>query len=233
MLPAILGAVAGGVLNNFFAGQRQEDAQDFSAQQFSTRYQTTVKDMQAAGLNPMLAYSQGGGNAPTSSAASAAGFENLGSTIIQSKLTNAQVQNIEAQTRLANAQAAAAEATALPQAQATLEKTLAEVGLTASQNANVQSQTQNNIEQLNNIKSENERIKRAAEMLYQQSNLLSQQQLTEVQRERVLRATAAKYVVETGLLNLDLSASESWGNAGRITREIRPFIDLLRSVIRK
>lgn len=28
----------------------------FSAQQFATRYQTTVKDLQAAGLNPMLAY---------------------------------------------------------------------------------------------------------------------------------------------------------------------------------
>ena len=75
---AILGGLAGGLLNNFFAGSRQEDAQDFSAQQFSQRYQTTVKDMQAAGLNPMLAYSQGGGTAPTSSAASASGFENLG-----------------------------------------------------------------------------------------------------------------------------------------------------------
>jgi hypothetical protein len=37
----------------------------WSAQQFATRYQTTTKDMQAAGLNPMLAYSQGGGSPPT------------------------------------------------------------------------------------------------------------------------------------------------------------------------
>ena len=40
-------------------------ANAFSAQQFATRYQTTVKDMQAAGLNPMLAYSQGASGSPT------------------------------------------------------------------------------------------------------------------------------------------------------------------------
>lgn len=233
MLPAIVGAAVGGVLNNYFAGQRQDDAQDFSAKQFATRYQTTVQDMQKAGLNPMLAYSQGGGNAPTSSAASASGFESLGSTINQAKLTSAQVDNIEAQTRLANAQAAAAEATALPQAQATLEKTLGEVGLTASQNAKVQSETQNNIAQLNNIKSENERIMRASEMLYQQANLLSQQQLTEIQRERVLRAQAAKYVSETALNNLDLDAADKLENSGRLGREVKPFFDMIRSLIRK
>ena len=37
----------------------------WSAQQFATRYQTTVKDLTAAGLNPMLAYTQGGGSPPT------------------------------------------------------------------------------------------------------------------------------------------------------------------------
>ena len=34
----------------------------FNADQYATRYQTTVKDLQAAGLNPMLAYSQGAGS---------------------------------------------------------------------------------------------------------------------------------------------------------------------------
>lgn len=37
----------------------------WSAQQYATRYQTQVKDLQAAGLNPMLAYSQSPGTAPT------------------------------------------------------------------------------------------------------------------------------------------------------------------------
>ncbi len=40
----------------------------WSAQQYATRYQTQVKDLQAAGLNPMLAYSQSPGSAPTAQA---------------------------------------------------------------------------------------------------------------------------------------------------------------------
>jgi hypothetical protein len=51
------------------AQQNQASANAFSANQFATRYQTTVKDLQAAGLNPMLAYSQGGGSPPTAQAA--------------------------------------------------------------------------------------------------------------------------------------------------------------------
>ena len=37
----------------------------WSASQFAQRYQTTVADLQKAGLNPMLAYGQGGGSPPT------------------------------------------------------------------------------------------------------------------------------------------------------------------------
>ena len=51
------------------AQQNQANAQAFSAQQYATRYQTTTKDLQAAGLNPMLAVAQGPGSAPTGIAA--------------------------------------------------------------------------------------------------------------------------------------------------------------------
>ncbi len=77
--------VGGGLVGGLFSllgGERRNDAQAeqaaaanaFSAQQFATRYQTTVKDMEAAGLNPMLAYSQGGGVSPFWTASSDAGY---------------------------------------------------------------------------------------------------------------------------------------------------------------
>lgn len=69
---AIMGGLIGGglsltgsILSNDVNRDIANKANQFSAQQYATRYQTTVKDMQAAGLNPMLAYGQGAGTAPS------------------------------------------------------------------------------------------------------------------------------------------------------------------------
>jgi len=131
-----LGAIGGGVLG--YLGAREANASReniadranaFSAQQYATRYQTTVKDLSQAGLNPMLAYSQGAGSAP--SGQQAQGIENTMSTAVegyqkgvqrdlmrqqmeQSKadilLKEAQAEQAESQTRLNSAAASKAEA---------------------------------------------------------------------------------------------------------------------------
>jgi hypothetical protein len=79
MDPITAGLVAGGIglvgsqmtnqsntdiANSANSAAQQLAAQNnaFNAQQYATRYQTTVKDLSAAGLNPMLAYGQGAGS---------------------------------------------------------------------------------------------------------------------------------------------------------------------------
>ena len=108
-----LGSIGSGLLDNLFANRRQEDQQVFNAQQFATRYQTTVKDMQAAGLNPMLAYSQGGGSGASSGTASSSGSMTQAYSAYQEnqrqrELLESQKGQLDSQTDLNSAAAAKA-----------------------------------------------------------------------------------------------------------------------------
>jgi len=70
-----------GLDTNADIADRADSSNAWSAAQYASRYQTTIKDLNAAGLNPMLAYSQGAGSAPT---AQAVQFQNPVSSASQS-----------------------------------------------------------------------------------------------------------------------------------------------------
>lgn len=129
-----------------FNAAQTQTARDFAERMSNTSYQRGMRDMRAAGLNPILAYGQGGATAPQVGAASVGTpsapahsapsvhrMENAMSpavasamqsfnTILSAKETASRINQIDAQTALAASQNANVQAnTALQTAQARTE----------------------------------------------------------------------------------------------------------------
>lgn len=121
-VPAIIAggaALAGGVLG--YAGQSSanqvnreiaEKQMRFQREMSSTAYQRAVKDMRAAGLNPALAYMQGGASSPggasthveSATRSLAEGVSSAGGVAFEAMSRKATVDQLKAQTENVNAQ---------------------------------------------------------------------------------------------------------------------------------
>ena len=238
-IASTVGDLVTGWLNNEAAQDRQNAAQSFSVNQFATRYQTTVKDMQAAGLNPMLAYAQGGGSPPSSSAASSAGTPSLGRSISSGYNLDVERERIRSDTELKYAQANAAESMSrLNDAQRDVAlKTVYKV-----------------VEETKNITKDTQRLDSLILVLNEQRQNLIKEGYNLTEQGNVLRATVDKlkaelpyltsrsflnaaqkayYEAETKLKGYDINAAESSDNFGREAGQYRFILEIAKIIFKR
>lgn len=245
-MEAIGGALVTGMLNNEGASDRQDSANAFSAQQYATRYQTTVKDMEAAGLNPMLAYSGISGSPPTGAISSPGGYPDFGSVVNQAKVASAQAANIEADTEnkaaqgeLFRAQAAAALGSA-GQANAQTDLINTTVGKTKAEIDNIQSTTEqvkaftdnlrtmrdNLIKEGYNLTEVGNQLRMSVDKMRAEIPVLNQDVFLKAAQEQLAKTNAQ-------LGGFDVEAARNMGNLGRQAGQAKPLFDIVRGLIRK
>lgn len=235
--------IAGGLsaAASFFGGERRNAAQAdqaasanaFSAQQFATRYQTTVKDMQAAGLSPMLAYSQGGGAPP--SGQQAAMSDTMTPAVdagrsaymakAQADVLRAQVENVEADTVAKRASAGLIEAQT-GAAGASADQSRSQIAVNEANFSKI-------VAEVKNVPKEGDRLDQMVEMLASQANLMREQGLTQGAIRASTAATIQKLIRETSLLDLDISAANALDNLGRSSKQLEPIVSIIRSLIKR
>lgn len=223
---AALGAsIGGGIDRNSAQKDIAAEANAFSANQYATRYQTQVKDMEAAGLNPMLAYMQSPGSAPTGQQYQVSNpFERVASDYASAANVERQGENIESQTAVNRAEMW------LKQAQESLAGASADQSRAAT--AKLEAESKKIVEEIKNIPLEGDRLIALVKNLNESTSLIISQAATEKQRVMQMKWLALKTMVEGDLLTFDREAVEKANNLGRESAQYKPLIDMILSLSR-
>jgi hypothetical protein len=218
--------------NRVWSADQARMQRDYQTEMANTSWQRGVKDMQAAGLSPMLAYSKGGAISPqgamgSSSAASATSpipMQNVMSSAVDTANKLATRDLISAQTDASKASAGQSDAAAR-QLDAQVERIKAEIPKINQEKMNAEEQYFV--------------LRATTEQLIKSAGFLSEQSTTQGDVRNQLKALVGKLMQETQLdvsremLNrLEIDAATSFGNLGREAGQLKPVFDVLRMFIR-
>lgn len=227
MLGGLISAGAsllGGMEANSARGKEAQTNREFQEYMSNTSYRRGMADMKAAGLNPMLAFSQGGASVPSGSMAT---FE------------NPYLSAAQAYASATSAGAAAQQAeTASSIGDETVMKIKQEISNLKSTEEQVKAVTQNlGVEYQNlikhgyNLTEVGNQLRAAVDKIRVEIPLINSQQfLTEAQAQ-LSKAQTGKTQSENTLLGLDISAASSLDNLGREAGQLLPILKILVDVL--
>lgn len=199
------GTALGGIAQNAASAEAAQRQMDFQEQMSNTSYQRQVKDLEAAGINPMLVTKLGGASTPVGALPSFVNPAAMGSQASSAQqASSASMKQAETQERLSEPQ--------IEQVKALTEKIKEEV---------------------KNVPVEGERLRQMVFLIARQTDYYQQLGYTEAQRDAMVRATTAKLAAETNLIQYDIQAAEALNNLGRQYKELGPIIQAILGALRR
>lgn len=97
-LGSVVGSLIGSATQNHYNSANAAQANEWNVENYKHRYQWSVEDMRSAGLNPILAATNGIGGSISGASAASVGMSDIGSTMNSAKAASAaerQAKNAE------------------------------------------------------------------------------------------------------------------------------------------